>query len=141
MKLLKSSPEDLATKLFFYKSCKVQLAAYRRNLAYLPNTLRTFAVKRAFPAASSYILLLDHGRRLNSSVSDQANNRKFGRMLRRFCQYLFHMQYKHERIDIVISIHEFQTQSIDSGIDQRKPHHRTALVEKQFRSKILRATF
>ena len=34
------------------------------------------------------------------------------------------MQYEHERIEIAISIHEFQTLPIDSGIDLRKPHHR-----------------
>ena len=46
-------------------------------------------------------------------------------MQRFFWQYLLHMQYEHERIEIAISTHEFQTYSIDSGIDLRKPHHRT----------------
>ena len=45
-------------------------------------------------------------------------------MLRRIWHHLLYMQYEHEGIEIAISIHEFQTLSIDSGIDQLKPHHR-----------------
>ena len=38
------------------------------------------------------------------------------------------MQYEHEGVEIDLSILELQTYSIDSGIDQRKPHHRTSRV-------------
>ena len=81
---------------------------------------------RSSKTTSSYILLFEHGRRLNSTVSNHANNRKFGRMLRWCWKYLFHMQSEHEGVEIAISIFEFQTYSIDSGIDQRKPHYRTS---------------
>ena len=53
---------------------------------------------------SSYISLFEYGRRLNSTVSNHANNKKFGRMLRWFWQYLFHMQYEHEGVEIAISV-------------------------------------
>ena len=45
-------------------------------------------------------------------------------MQRRRWKYLFHMQYEHEGVELAISIFEFQTQSIDGGIDQRNPHYR-----------------
>ena len=64
---------------------------------------------RSLKTISSYIFLFEHSRRLNSIVSNHANNRKFGRMLRWFCQYLLHMQYEHEWIEIAMSIHQFQT--------------------------------
>ena len=63
-------------------------------------------------------LLVEHCRRPNSSVSNQANNRQFGRILRWFWQYLFYIQYEHEGAKIALSIHEFQTYSIESGIGQ-----------------------
>ena len=34
------------------------------------------------------------------------------------------MQYEHEGVKIAISIPDFQTEPIDSGIDQRNPYHR-----------------
>ena len=55
---------------------------------------------RTSKTTSSYILLFEHGRRLNSTVSNHANNRKFGRMLRWFWQCLFHMEYEHERVEL-----------------------------------------
>ena len=55
---------------------------------------------RSSKTTSSYILLFEHGRRLNSPVSNHTTNRKFGRMLRWFWQYLFHMQYEHEGVEI-----------------------------------------
>ena len=36
------------------------------------------------------------------------------------------MQYEHEGVELAISIFEFQTQPIDSGIDKRNPHYRTS---------------
>ena len=64
---------------------------------------------RPLKTISSYILLFEHSRRLNSIVSNHANNRKFGRMLRWFWHHLLYMQYEHEGVKIAISIHEFQT--------------------------------
>ena len=55
---------------------------------------------RSSKTTSSYILSFEHGRKLNSTVSNHANNGQFGRMLRRFWQYLFHMQYEHEGVEI-----------------------------------------
>ena len=81
---------------------------------------------RSSITTSSYILLFGHGRRLNPVVSNHAINRKFGRMLRWFWHYQFHMQYEHEGVEMELSILEFQTYSIDSGIDQRKPQYRTS---------------
>ena len=72
---------------------------------------------RSLKTISSHILLFEHRRRLNSTVYNHANNRKFGRMLWRFWNHLLYMQYEHKGVKIAISIHEFQTQSVDSGID------------------------
>ena len=55
---------------------------------------------RSSKSTSSYILLFVHGKRLNSRVSNHANNGTFGRMLRWFWQYLIHMLYEHEWVDI-----------------------------------------
>ena len=52
---------------------------------------------------SSHILLFGHGRRLNSTVSNHTNNRKFGWIRRWFWKYLFHMQYDHEGVEITLS--------------------------------------
>ena len=49
-----------------------------------------------------------HGRQLNSTVSNHANNMIFGRMLRRFWKYLFHMQYEHERVEITYQYSNFK---------------------------------
>ena len=57
---------------------------------HIPNIVKWYR-NRSAKTTSSYILLFDHGRRLNSSVSNQANNRKLGRMLGWFCQYLFYI--------------------------------------------------
>ena len=54
---------------------------------------------RSSKTTSSYILLFEHGKRLNSSVSNHANNGKFGRMPQWFWQYLFNMQYEHEWVE------------------------------------------
>ena len=54
-------------------------------------------------------LVFEYGRRLNSTVSNHSNNRKFFRMPRWFWQYLFHMQYEQERVEIDLSILEIQT--------------------------------
>ena len=55
---------------------------------------------RSPKTTSSYILLFEHSRQLNSTVSNHANIRKFGRILRRFWQYLFRMQYQYEGVKI-----------------------------------------
>ena len=75
---------------------------------------------------SSHILSFEHSRRLSSTVSNLANNKKFGRMMWWFWQYMFHMQYMQVRVEIAISIREFPTWSIDYGIDQRILHHRAS---------------
>ena len=64
---------------------------------------------RSLKTVSSCILLFEHSRRLNSIVSNHANNRKFGIMLRWFWHHLLYMQYEHEGVKIAISILEFQT--------------------------------
>ena len=79
---------------------------------------------RSLKTISSYVLLFEHSRRLNSIVSNHANNRKFGRMLRWFWNHVSYMQYEHEGVKRAISILELQTSPIDSGIYQRNPHHR-----------------
>ena len=42
-----------------------------------------------------------------------------------FC-ILFRMQYGHEAIKIALSLYTFQTNPIESGIDQRSRQHRTS---------------
>ena len=69
---------------------------------------------RSSKITSSYILLLQHGRRLNSTVSNHAHNINFGRMIRWFWKYRFHMQYDYEGVEIALSILEFQRYSIDN---------------------------
>ena len=63
---------------------------------------------RSSKTTSSSILFFEHGRRLNSTVSNHANNRKFGRMLRWFWMYLFHMQYEHEGVEIIYQYSNFK---------------------------------
>ena len=63
---------------------------------------------RSATSASSYILLFEHGRRLNSGVSNQANNRKFGRMLRWF-------------LSVSMSYAIWEWRSRDSHINARIP--------------------
>ena len=64
---------------------------------------------RSLKTISSYILWFEHSRRLNSIVSNHANNGKFGRMQRWFWHHLLYIQYEHEGVKIAISILEFQT--------------------------------
>ena len=59
---------------------------------------------RSAKTTLSYILLFEHGWRLNSTVYNHKNNRKFGRMRRWFRQHLFHMQYEHGGVEITLSI-------------------------------------
>ena len=104
-----------------YKYQGVEIALWIYTLQSLVNWYRN----RSSKTTSSYILPYTNGRQLNSTVSNHANNRKFGRMLRRFWHQLFHMRYDHEGVEISISILEFQTYSIASGIDLRKTHYRS----------------
>ena len=39
---------------------------------------------------------------------------------------LFRMRYEHEAIQIALSLYTFQTNPMESGINQRKRHHRTS---------------
>ena len=55
---------------------------------------------RSSKTTSTYILLFEHGRRLNSTILNHANNEKFGRMLRSFWHYQFHMQYENDGVEI-----------------------------------------
>ena len=55
---------------------------------------------QSLKTASSYILFFERGKRLNSTVSNHGNNRKFGKMLRWFWQYPFHMQHDHDGVEI-----------------------------------------
>ena len=80
---------------------------------------------RSAKTISSYVLSFGHGRRLNSTVSKHANNRKLDRQFRRwFRQYLFHMRYEHEGVEITLSTLYSETLWMDNGIDHRKLHHR-----------------
>ena len=56
----------------------------------------------------SRCLLFKHGRRLNSTVSNNANNMKVIKTLLWLWQYLFRMQYEHEGVEITLSVLDFQ---------------------------------
>ena len=97
---------------FLYMFISYAIWVYRSRESHLKkhtSNIVNWYENRSSKTLLSDILWFEHGGRLNSSVSYHASNRKFGRMQRWFCQYLSHMQYEHEWIEISISIHEFQT--------------------------------
>ena len=101
------------------KECVSPVNTYTSNIV---NWYRN----RPSKPTSSYIMLFRHGRRFNWVVSNHAINRQFVRILRWFWQYLFHMPYEYEFVEIDLSILEFPIYSINSGIAQRKPQYRAS---------------
>ena len=110
--------------LYNYVICNMSIKESRKRYQYTHFNIVNWYRNRSSITTYSYILLSEHCRRFNSTVSNLVNNRIFWRILRWFWRYLFHMQYQHEGVEIALSLQEFQTLPIDSGIDQPKPHHR-----------------
>ena len=86
--------------LYSYIICNMSINESRQPYQYKHFKHSQLISESIIETTSSYILSFEHGIQLNSTISSHANNRKFGGMLRRFWQYLFHMQYEHQGVEI-----------------------------------------